>query len=339
MASHLGRGTFGALHTYTLADALQPFALAVTLIGLLFPLAALLYRRSNRARAEVMPQVWDETRVKPAVMPQVWWNETTMSKLGVDALEAVARHLSPREVGRLRRVCRDLAVVAEPRHPSWALLRDHVKQDGWHFARLVAADHGDIQALRWVGAQGHALGPACQPAASGGHVHLLQWLHSRTPPDTWDAELLAMAAIEGCLEAVQWLKLRAEPPCPWDKRACEYAARYGHIEVLRFLRSEVPPCPWDEDACAMAAWEGQLEALQWLRGQSPPCPWDQRACETAAINGQLEVLQWLRRQVPPCPWDPFKMEYAASGNPMGVIPMKRHPHVVAWVRKEIKRHG
>ena len=97
----------------------------------------------------------------------------------------------------------------------------------------------------------------CRAAAAGGHLHILQWARSQSPP------------------------------CPWNEWACRLAAEHGHVDVLQWLRSETPPCPWNEFVCRLAALRGRLDALQWLRSQTPPCPWNEWVCSGAAIFGDL----------------------------------------------------
>ena len=59
---------------------------------------------------------------------------------------------------------------------------------------------------------------------------------------------------------------------------CERAARYGHLEVLKWARAN--GCPWDEDTCFFAAQGGHLEVLQWARANG--CRWDKQTRELAA---------------------------------------------------------
>ena len=73
---------------------------------------------------------------------------------------------------------------------------------------------------------------------------------------------------------------------------CMFAARGGHLEVLRWARDG---CPW---TCSSGWWEA-LEVLQWARQNG--CPWDEETCEAAATGGHLEVLRWARQNG--CPWD------------------------------------
>ena len=93
----------------------------------------------------------------------------------------------------------------------------------------------------------------------------------------------------------------------WDATTFVAAAENGHLDVLKFLRSQDPPCPWSSTtcsggACSAAVRNGHFDVLKWLRSQDPPCPWGERTCSNAAFNGHLDVLKWLRSQDPPCPW-------------------------------------
>ena len=44
---------------------------------------------------------------------------------------------------------------------------------------------------------------------------------------------------------------------------CNFAAQYGHLEVLQWAR--LNGCPWDELTCILAANNGHLDVLQWAR--------------------------------------------------------------------------
>ena len=56
--------------------------------------------------------------------------------------------------------------------------------------------------------------------------------------------------------------------------------------------------PWNELTCAFAARDGHLDVLKWARSQEPPCPWDEWTCSNAihnaAQNGHLHVVEWVR---------------------------------------------
>ena len=70
--------------------------------------------------------------------------------------------------------------------------------------------------------------------------------------------------------------------------SCTFAAMNGHLEILKWARTN--QCPWNEDTCACAAKNGHLEILKWARANQ--CPWDEETCRRAANNGHLG-----------CPWD------------------------------------
>ena len=39
------------------------------------------------------------------------------------------------------------------------------------------------------------------------------------------------------LEMLQWMRAQV-PPCPWDARTCEWAAKSGHLDLLKWARKE-----------------------------------------------------------------------------------------------------
>ena len=165
----------------------------------------------------------------------------------------------------------------------------------------------------------------CSAAALMNHKECLQELRKRKRGGSsgigrcrWNASSCSAAARGGHLDLLKWMRSQ-KPPCPWDKWTCAAAAKGGHLEVLKWARSQDPPCPWDEFACEGAAKSGNLELIKWLRGQDPPCPWDEASAEWAAFGGHIEVLKWLRAQDPPCPWDEQTAAAAASGGQLSIL--------------------
>ena len=51
--------------------------------------------------------------------------------------------------------------------------------------------------------------------------------------------------------------------CPIDECACAFAARNGHLEVLKYLREEVK-APWGSRTATCAAGNGHLHILEYL---------------------------------------------------------------------------
>ena len=74
--------------------------------------------------------------------------------------------------------------------------------------------------------------------------------------------------------------------------ACRFAASYGNLEVLQWVRAE--GCPWVAETCQVAAQDGHLETLRWARANG--CPWTAWTRDMAAAGlgytddlGNLEV--------------------------------------------------
>jgi hypothetical protein len=152
-------------------------------------------------------------------------------------------------------------------------------------------------------------------------VPLAQWALRMGCPGL---ALCNAAARWGHLDVLMWLREENDPPYPWDDYIGDFAARGGHIEVLEWLRGKTHP--WDERTSRWAASRGHLHVLRWLREENdPPCPWNEHTCADAARNGHLIILQWLRRGSSPCPWDALTCASAALGG---------HLHVLKWLREE-----
>ena len=163
--------------------------------------------------------------------------------LSSDALHEVARHLSPKAMGRMLCTCRALAAV--PKLPVWQWLRKVVQKKGWAQVPNCAARFGKLDALRWADAHGCLL----------------------------DKRTCSQAAMKGRLDVIQFLRQKT-PPCPWDVSTCNGAARFGNLELIKWARAQTPPCDWETHTCNGAAEGGHLELLTWLRKENPPCPWD-----------------------------------------------------------------
>ena len=91
---------------------------------------------------------------------------------------------------------------------------------------------------------------------------------------------------------MQWL--RTLEPFKLDKWLFSEACKSGHLEVLKWLRSE--GCPWSADACSDAASGGNFEALKWLRSEG--FPWDEAHTLAAAEQGgHLDVIEWALTEI------------------------------------------
>jgi hypothetical protein len=154
--------------------------------------------------------------------------------------------------------------------------------------------------------------------ASRGLLSLVQRVYSG---ETKTSAVCTAAAAYGHLNVLRWLRTQ-NPPCPWDIETCTVTAAahgHGHLDVLKWLRTQNPPCPWGIETCTVTAANGHLDVLKWMRSQDPPCPWNNEPCYYAALNGHLDVLKWLRAQDPPCPWDERVCTVAAETGRLEVL--------------------
>ena len=102
------------------------------------------------------------------------------------------------------------------------------------------------------------------------------------------------AGFGGTVEAFQYLRGRGYE---FDQKACEGAAREGHLNALKFLRGLDPPCPWDWRTSEDAAKGGHLDVLKWARSQDPPCTWIRVECISEAMrHGHLHIVTWIDQQ-------------------------------------------
>ena len=85
------------------------------------------------------------------------------------------------------------------------------------------------------------------------------------------------------------------------------AARYGHLELVRWLCGE-RGFAMNETVMASAASSGNLGLVRWLRGSG--CKWDYQACLHAVYKGHVEVLRWARANG--CPWTAYTRDRAAE---------------------------
>ena len=69
---------------------------------------------------------------------------------------------------------------------------------------------------------------------------------------------------------------------PWDEKTPEAAARNGHLDILKYVRSVDPPCPWDATAIIIAALNRHSDILEWARSTELPSPLE--------INRQLTIV-------------------------------------------------
>ena len=88
----------------------------------------------------------------------------------------------------------------------------------------------------------------CEKVALTNKLELLKWVREEKKCE-WDEWTIRTAACRGNLEMVKYCVANE---CPIDEKACAWAARCGHLEVLKYLHEEVK-APWESCTSCWAA--------------------------------------------------------------------------------------
>jgi hypothetical protein len=147
----------------------------------------------------------------------------------------------------------------------------------------------------------------CLEVAQTNKLELLEWAREEKKCE-WNGKTINAAAGQGNLEMIKYCVANE---CPLDVRACAEAARYGHLEILKYLREEVK-APWDLNTAICAALNGHLHIFEYLVERKFD-KYDVWACECAAEKGHLDCLKYLH-ETAKAPWDEDALYFAHENN-------------------------
>lgn len=149
-----------------------------------------------------------------------------------------------------------------------------------------AVDKGNKNIIRWAIAEGEKLEPYLfHIAAQSGNIGMIEWLMDLGCP--MDAQAMIGAIRGDHFDTLKWLDTNGFPTSKYvlDEMAC-----FGNKTMLSWAIID-QEWPLDAVACAGAARGGHLEILKWLR--SLGCPWDGFTTRAAALGGHKEVYDWV----------------------------------------------
>ena len=166
---------------------------------------------------------------------------------------------------------------------------------------------GNINILDWW-SQHKNFSRLCGKAASEGRLDILIWMKSKGYVLWCIYNVFSSAAYRGHLEVIKYLRSESYF---WDEGTCYFAAAGGHLEVLQWVRAN--GCPWNENTLHAALKNNHLEVYKWAKDNG--CPTDDSICWAAAKIGNLELVRetyrrTCRRMV--CNW-------AAKGGHMDIL--------------------
>ena len=105
--------------------------------------------------------------------------------------------------------------------------------------------------------------------------------------------------------SIAMIEFAIENGCPIDRtRFATFAARFGSVDVVRYLVLEKKLCEWDWRTTQTACEYGHEHLLEWLLERG--CPINDFASIAAAQNGRVNILEFLERKgiVKPERWSP-----------------------------------
>ena len=148
---------------------------------------------------------------------------------------------------------------------------DHLKLDTG-----IIAKNGHLECLKYAHEQGCDI-DICY-AALGGHLDCVIYIHQVTKDQLVEV----------------WYGDHAYKGHPYAKW---YAAKNGHLEILKYLHEQ--GYPWHFFCMTDAAFRGHLDCLKYARDHG--CGWHPELIGWAASGGHLEILKYLHEHG--CPRD------------------------------------
>ena len=152
----------------------------------------------------------------------------------------------------------------------------------------------------------------CSLVAKTNKLELLKWAREEKKCD-WDVGTIWAAAEQGNLEMVKYCVVKK---CAISTLTCAFAAKNGHLKVLKYLHEKVK-APWDSETAAWAARNGHLHILEYLVKRKFD-NYNEDACACAANGGHLECLKYLHEEVK-APWDWQTAAWAAEEGHLHIL--------------------
>lgn len=158
---------------------------------------------------------------------------------------------------------------------------------------MVEAVHApnSVEVVQWLLAR-DCLVPeeAEEEAAKIGNVEVLRVFRYRPfSPGGFGQKVMAMSGLSGSIETVNYLR-GEEGGCLLTPYILVMAAMKGHLELIQHVKTL--GVAWDDRICLVAAYFGHLNVIRWVRSQTPPCPWDSWTLRVALNRNHKGVVQF-----------------------------------------------
>jgi hypothetical protein len=181
-------------------------------------------------------------------------------------------------------VCYQSIINGYPKIALWAL-SNNMEADYWTYLSAVKQGYLDIViALEQLGLYGES--DAMIEASSNGHLDILIHL-SNMNNEFSNPNICANAVISGNIDILKWLRLNTYV---WDETTAHMAAKYGRIDILKWVISK--GCPYHRNIVINnLAMSGTLKMVKWA--VSIGCKPAHHTLVCSAINSNTSVVVWL----------------------------------------------
>ncbi|RLN78223.1 hypothetical protein BBJ28_00011392 [Nothophytophthora sp. Chile5] len=201
------------------------------------------------------------------------------------------------------------------------LFEHHQDRGYWGCIELCGAlENNHTEVVEWLlshaSPRPESVRMVLRSAVKAGNLAVVQWLCEQYAVDAKDAFLCAQSCCRW--ETAQWLLTNCAMPS--DRVDWDVAAADGALAYLQFVHSRFPREMPQQSTPEEAAANGHLEVLRWLHSELAMALTG-GVMQQAAENGHLEVVQWLHAN---------KCERGDASTMDGAA-QKGHFEVVRWL--------
>eukprot|EP01031_Cornospumella_fuschlensis_P030192 gene30192-36471_t len=185
--------------------------------------------------------------------------------------------------------------------------------DEFYYSLLAgAATLGDLETMKWAiaentGITGTAANHASdffvlvfEAAASGGHIHILEYLKPTNNMEVFYAKVTGVAARHGHVSILEWAS--ANTAFSWAYTCFLAAIKGSQFKVLVWLKTHFPDVVMKHSyPMLMAAQVGDIEVFKWLRNNG--MKWHPMTCTVATKYFHDDIAEWAVKNG--CPKDEY----------------------------------
>ena len=142
--------------------------------------------------------------------------------------------------------------------------------------------------------------PVIEAAASGGHIHILEYLRPTNNMEVFYAKVTGVAARHGHVAILEWAS--ANTAFIWAYTCFLAAIEGSQFKVLVWLKNQFPDAVMKHShPMLMAALRGDIEVFKWLRNKG--MKWHPSTYKVAKQSFHYDIAEWAVKNG--CPKDEY----------------------------------